>query len=299
MNIAPSILPEADTAGTPSVMADWLELVKARLTAFVLFSAFAGYVVASRGAALNWLHAVLTVTGIGLVAAAAAALNEWIERARDARMERTSDRPIPAGRIPPGTAVSAGTAIALLGIGLLWMVAGPLPAALAVATLAIYLAIYTPLKTVSVWCVPVGAISGALPPLIGAVSATGRIEWSGVFLFAILALWQFPHFFAIAWMYQDDYAGAGLRVLPAGPRSGRKIGLAALLSSLLLLALIVEVTYAGLMSPWFLAAAIAPGIVLLGMSLDFLADPSRISARRLFLASIAYLPLILTFAVLL
>jgi protoheme IX farnesyltransferase len=189
--------------------------------------------------------------------------------------------------------------LALAGLACLWFFAGRLSMILALATILIYLALYTPLKQISVWCVPIGAISGALPPLIGAVSATGRLEAQGIFLFCVLALWQFPHFFAIAWMYRDDYAKGGFQVLPRNDESGRTTAVIALVGALLLLVICAEYAYLGHASMWFLLVVILPGTLLAGASLDFLLNRSRANARRLFLTSIAYLPVILIATVLL
>ncbi len=296
----PSVLStRPDSAAVSTVFADWAELFKARLTTFVLISAFAGFAGASRDFAAAFPSALLAVIFIGLVASGAAALNEWLERDIDGRMDRTKDRPLPSGRMRPTTALLAGALMASLGLFFLALHFGAQPALLAVITLFVYLGIYTPLKRTSAWCVALGAISGALPPLIGATCAAGRIEPFGIFLLLLLALWQLPHFYAIAWMYREEYRDAGFVVLPKRDEFGKRTALLAVLGSAALLALCVESCYLGLLSNWFLALSIVPGILLMGASLDFLAQRSRHNARRLFLMSIIYLPLMLAAAVLL
>ncbi len=294
-----AITTQPGAAGISTVFADLAELIKARLTTFVLISAFTGYAGAARDLSSSLLDALLSVLFIGLVASGAAALNQWMERFRDALMNRTKDRPLPSGRLHPTTALLAGVGMSMLGLFLLVSRFGPLPALLALSTLFLYLCVYTPLKRVSAWCVVLGAISGALPPLIGATCATGRIEPFGILLFLLVALWQFPHFYAIAWMYRDDYERAGFVVLPKGDESGGRTAILAMAGCASLLVLCVESCYLGFFSKWFLVLSLVPGILLMGASLDFFAQRSRHNARRLFLMSVIYLPVMLVAAVIL
>ena len=204
---------------TRTTLADRLELAKPRITAMVVFTSLVGFVTAGddaiRGAAL-----AAALLGTGLVAAGAAVLNQVLERDTDALMERTRHRPLPAGRVTAVEAVAFGAAVTLAGDTLLFALCGPLPAAVAFATWASYLFVYTPLKRRTPLATLVGAVPGALPPVIGWTARTGSLDQGAFILFAILFLWQVPHFLAIAWMYRDDYAKGGFPMLPVLDREG-------------------------------------------------------------------------------
>ena len=228
-------------------------------------------------------HLLYTLVGTLLVSSGAATLNQWMERAFDARMRRTARRPIASGRSPPTHALLFGVLLSLAGIGLL-LALGPLPSLLALATLVSYLFLYTPLKRVSPICTLVGAVPGAIPPLIG-WSATGtRLDHAAWMLWGILFLWQFPHFMAIAWMYRDDYERAGYLVLPRGPARNNLVVLQTMLP---LLGLIVVTLRFG-------AAALLFNLVFLYFGTRFVVRRSGEAARELLLASILYLPAMLT-----
>jgi protoheme IX farnesyltransferase len=196
-------------------MRDYIELTKPRVTWLILMSAAMGYLFGAPGAANWWVlfHAVL---GTGLLAAGTFTLNQWYEREADAKMRRTRHRPLPEGRVRPARAFLFGVALSGIGFAELWVGANPLSAWLGAFTLLSYLLAYTPLKQRSPHSTTVGAVPGAMPPLIGYAAASGTLAAEAWILFAILFLWQFPHFYSIAWMYRDDYARAGIRMLPRG-----------------------------------------------------------------------------------
>ena len=222
----PSPAAEASTesAALRTALADFKELLKPGITTFVVVMAAAGYVLAADGP-IDWLRLLGLMLGTALSAGGGAALNHAIERDHDARMVRTAARPVPAGRVGATVAAVYGVVCAALGAVVLTETTNPLTTGLAVLTVVLYVAVYTPLKRVSVWNTLVGAIPGALPALGGAAAASGRADATGWALFAVLFLWQLPHFFALAWMYRDDYRQAGYRMLPTGPRRRAHAGL--------------------------------------------------------------------------
>jgi protoheme IX farnesyltransferase len=271
---------------------DWSELAKARLSLLVLLTTLVGLYCGAAGHLEPW-RTLFTLLGTSLVAAAGATLNEWLERDLDGKMRRTADRPLPAGRISPDEALIGGAGMAGLGLGTLYFGVHAPAAFLAAATLALYLFVYTPMKRWTSFNTFVGAIPGAIPPLIGFSAGRGRIEFEGWALFSILFLWQIPHFMAIAWRYREDYRRAGFRMLPCFDESGRVTGLVSVLYCVVLLPVSLTPVYfeaAG----WFYGA----GAILLGLGYTFFAAlfayaPSMPSARNLFLSSILYLPFLL------
>jgi len=285
-------LPEESSHGY-SLASDLSELTKARLTVMVLLTTLAGYCLASRGA-FDWAKLGHTLLGTALVAICSSILNQALERKTDALMLRTQVRPFVTHRLPLKKTIVVGLLLGAVGIAeLIWFVNG-LTAFLSALTLAIYVLAYTPLKRVSEINTLVGAIPGALPPLLGATAATGHFSVEGWTLFAILGMWQLPHFYAIAWMYKDEYRGAGLRMVSTDDDSGKRTGMHAVVSALILLPVsllpslvghsgIFYATVAGILSLLFIAAAIR-----------FARTPDRPHARTLFFTSIIYLPLILT-----
>ena len=269
--------------------ADWLELVKPRITAMVVFTALVGYVTASSGAAWNLLLAA-ALAGTGLVAAGASVLNQVMERDTDALMLRTRTRPLPAGRIGPGEARAFGVLLTLSGLATLLWLSGPLAAAVAGATWASYLFAYTPLKRRTPLATLVGAVPGALPPVIGWAAALGGLDPGAFILFAILFLWQVPHFLAIAWLYRDHYARAGFPMLPVLDRDGTFTGRQAVVHSLALLLVSLAPAAAGLAGPVYLTGAFLLGVALTLFALRLARSRDLVSARGLFLASVLYLP---------
>jgi protoheme IX farnesyltransferase len=270
-------------------VADWLELTKPRITAMVVFTALVGFVTASPGPA--WTFALAAaLAGTGLVAAGASVLNQVMERDTDALMLRTRTRPLPAGRIGPGEARAFGALLTATGLVTLAWLSGPLAAAVAFATWASYLFAYTPLKRRTSLATLVGAVPGALPPVIGWAAAQGRLEAGSFILFAILFLWQIPHFLAIGWLYRDDYARAGFPMLPVLDREGTFTGRQAVVHSLALLLVSLAPATAGLAGPAYLAGAFLLGAGLTAFALRLALARDLVAARGLFLASVLYLP---------
>jgi protoheme IX farnesyltransferase len=268
-------------------VADYVDLTKPRITLMVMLTAMVGFVVASSDVRAVALLAM--AAGTGLVAAGASALNMVLERHTDARMLRTRLRPLPAGRVRPGEALGFGLALTALGLLMLHWLSGPLAMAVALATWASYLFGYTPLKTVTSLSTVVGAFPGALPPVIGWAAARGSIDAGALVLFAILFLWQIPHFLAIAWIYRDDYARGGLPMLPVVDPEGRLTGRQAVANSLALLIVSLTPAVAGMAGRVYLFGAILLGIVLTTMACRVAIRRSLASARALFVASIVYL----------
>ena len=291
-------LPPSITTGRESLrgfrawLQDWSELAKARLSLLVLLTTLVGLYCGAAGHLEPW-RTLFTLLGTSLVAAAAATRKEWLERDLDAKMPRTADRPLPAGRISPDEALLGGAGMAALGLGTLYFGVHAPAAFLAAATLALYLFVYTPMKRWTSFNTFVGAIPGAIPPLIGFSAGRGRIEFEGWALFSILFLWQIPHFMAIAWRYREDYRKAGFRMLPCFDESGKITGLVSVLYCIVLLPVSLAPVYfeaAG----WLYGA----GAILLGFGYTFFAAlfayaPTMPSARNLFLSSILYLPFLL------
>jgi heme o synthase len=272
-------------------IAAYFEMTKARLTAMVILTTWMGFAFASPGMH-GWLF-VHTLLGSWLMASGAAVLNQYIERELDGRMLRTQKRPLPSHRISPRGALIFGIALCALGAGELALWVNLLTCGLAVLTLAIYLWAYTPLKTRSSLSTLIGAIPGAIPPMMGWTAATGRVSAEAWVLFAILFLWQLPHFLAIAWMYREDYARGGFPMLPVidleGDITARMI--------LLYTAVLVPVT---LLPTGIGMAGISYGIAALVLGAGFFAcgafvawQRTLFSARRLMFASILYLPILL------
>jgi protoheme IX farnesyltransferase len=207
-------------------------------------------------------------------------------------MDRTRSRPLPAGRVSPGDARAYGLTLAVIGVGLLALAANALAATIALATITIYLLVYTPLKRRSPVATLVGAVPGALPPLIGWTAGQGTASLGGWTLFAIVFLWQIPHFMAIAWMYRDDYRKAGLPMVSVVDPEGRRAGRQAVIYAAALLPVSLTPTYAGIAGWAYFSVALALGVTLLALAIQFAATRSDRSARTLFFGSITYLPLI-------
>jgi len=226
-----------------------------------------------------------------LSAAGASSLNQWLERDLDGLMRRTADRPLPARRMHPSDALIFAALCSVSGIAILGIFVNPLTSILAAATIGIYAAIYTPLKRISELNTLVGAVPGALPPLLGWTAATGHLGLEGWILFLILFFWQMPHFLAIAWMYKDQYAAAGFRMLSARDADGLATSWQSLIYSVALLAITLVPGLLGMASPYYFFAALALGAGMIYLAADFVRTRSMASARLLFFASILYLPL--------
>jgi protoheme IX farnesyltransferase len=272
-------------------LSDYLGLVKPRLNVLVVATSGAGYYLGSPGTPDLWKMAA-AVAGTALVAGGAAALNQVYERHTDALMPRTRSRPVPGGRVPVNDARLFGIALSAIGIGLLAVRANGLASALAAATLLIYLIVYTPMKRRSPLATLVGAVPGALPPVIGWTASHGGLSAGGAVLFGIVFIWQMPHFMAIAWLYRDDYRRAGFPMLPVIEPEGRRTGRQAVVYAAALLPVSLLPTLIGLSGIPYLVTAAGLGAILLGLSIRFARYRTDRFARALFLASIIYLPLI-------
>lgn len=271
---------------------DFVALTKPRLTLMVGLTSLFGFYVASAGG-IDARLLIDVLAGTLLSAAGAGALNMAMEKRADSLMARTSRRPVASGRMPVGTAVAFGGALASFGIVLLALRVNALTAGLAAATLVLYLAIYTPLKAVTPLNTVVGAIPGAIPPLMGWAGATGAIDAGGWILFGVLFFWQLPHFLAIAWMYREDYRRAGYPMLPVVDPEGGSTARQVILQTGALILVSLAPVWFGLAGGLYAAAAAGLGALLLGFGLAFAKARTAVRARGLFLASLAYLPVLL------
>lgn len=273
-------------------VAVFADLFKARLTILVLLTTLVGFYLGYSGP-MDFLLLFHTMLGTALLASGAAALNQLLEREHDARMERTEDRPLPSGRMQPETVLILGGLLGGLGLIYLALAVNLLTSLLGAITLASYLFIYTPLKRITTLNTIVGAIPGALPPLMGWAAARNGISLGGWSLFAILFFWQLPHFLAIAWIYRDQYARAGFVMLPVVDPAGERTGRQALSHTLGLLPVSLGPVLFHLAGPVYLCGALVLGLVFLWFAFQFSRQLSRSSARQLFFVSILYLPLLL------
>ncbi len=281
-----------------SAVSDLSELVKARLSLLTVATAMAGFALGVQEA-WSWLLLAATLVGTALSASGAAALNQWWERDLDARMKRTRERPLPAGRMTAPDALFAGALLSVSGVLLLALFANLLAAALALVTIIFYILVYTPLKRVTSLNTIIGAVPGALPPLIGWTAARGSINAEGLTLFAILFLWQMPHFLAIAWLYRTDYAQAGFKMLSENDETGAVTGRQAFIYALALLAVSLLPSVFFDYSAIYFYGALLLGAGFASMAANFAVSGGSIPAARwLFLGSIAYLPLLLGLMVL-
>jgi heme o synthase len=271
---------------------DLVELVKARLTLLVLVTTAVGFYLGAEGP-VNFAALLHTVFGTAAAAAGAAALNQWWEYNLDALMQRTRSRPVPSGRMRPRDAVILGSALSIFGVAYLAFVCNALSAALAAITIIIYIFAYTPLKRVSTFNTALGAVPGALPPMIGWAAARGTLNAGAWMLFAILFFWQLPHFFAIAWMYRDDYARAGFQMISSDDRTGERSASQSVFFCMLLFIVAGLPAFLGIATVFYLLAELILGAVFVAVAMRFLKTRARADARRLFITSIIYLPLLL------
>jgi protoheme IX farnesyltransferase len=275
-------------------VSDLLELTKPRITVFVVLTAFLGFAAGTDGP-LAGLDAVLllhTLLGTALVASGTSAFNEIAEIDLDRRMARTATRHLPAGRLPFAEAVAFATVLSVLGVGELWLYANGVTAFLAALTLTSYVFVYTPMKTRSPLSTIVGAIPGALPPLGGYTAAAGAIGAPGLALFAILFLWQMPHFYAIGWRHRADYGAAGFRILSTVDPTGRSSARHALAFGLLLVPVSVLPTFFGTAGLVYAVGALLLSAWFAGTAVRFFRETTDAAAKSMFLASIAWLPAI-------
>jgi len=274
----------------PAVFAD---LIKARLTLLVLLTTLVGFYLGWHGA-MNFALMFNALAGTALVASGAAALNQLLEREHDAKMRRTQNRPLPSGRLQPTTVMLFGGVTSVAGLVYLALAVNLLTSVLGAVTLISYVFIYTPLKRITWVNTLVGAIPGALPPLMGWTAARNELSGEGWALFAILAFWQLPHFFAIAWMYRDEYAKAGFVMLPSVDADGSRTAQQSISSTLLLMLASLCPFAFGISGKFYLASALILGAGFLFCAIQFSRQLTHARARQLFLASIIYLPLLLT-----
>jgi protoheme IX farnesyltransferase len=278
-------------------LAVYADLFKARLTSLVLLTTLVGYYIGFRGP-VDFVLMFRLLLGTALLASGAAALNQLVERDYDAKMRRTQDRPLPSGRLQPQTVLMVGCALALLGLIYLAQAVNLTTSLVGATSLVCYLFVYTPLKRMTWLNTLAGAVPGALPPLMGWTAARGELSSEGLALFAIQAFWQLPHFMAIAWMYREEYAGAGFKMLPVVDPEGRRTGRQAVCYTLALLVVSLCPFLFNLTGPIYLAAALILGLAFVWFAFKFARDRTDSRARQLFYASLVYLPLLLVVMVL-
>jgi len=286
----------AGEISSPSRLQVFLELSKPRIVSMVLVTTMLGYFLGGHGI-MSWWSLLLTLAGTGMGAAGAAALNNYLERDTDARMQRTRRRALPSGRLEPALALAYGVSLVLGGVTLLVCTVNLLAGFLVLLTAFLYVLVYTPLKKLTWINTPIGAIPGALPPMIGWAAARGTIDPGAWVLFGILFAWQHPHFYAIAWIFRDDYRAAGFKMLSVVDPSGRRLFRQAILFSLALIAVSISLVALGLAGQLYLFGAALLGAALLATSLTMAQHQTLKDARRVLLASVIYLPLLLVLLV--
>ena len=288
---------------TATLIHDLRELFKVKVVGLVLVTSWGGFYLGSMQSGISTMQRGLldALLGIGLVSAGAGALNEALERRIDARMKRTADRPMAAGRFSLAHGIVAGLGALALGAVWLALTTNLLTVALALLTAFGYVAIYTPLKRFTALATFIGAFPGAMGPLLGWTATRGRIEWPALALFAILFVWQFPHFMAIAWLYRDDYARAGIRMLPVVQPDGRSTVAEALFFAVLMIPVSLAPWWLGIASAAYAVLAIVLGLIYLAYTVRFARilrtkseTESRMLARDLLKVSVLYLPLLFT-----
>jgi protoheme IX farnesyltransferase len=269
----------------------YIALTKPRITWLILMSTGVGYYFGLKNG-FNWLTFLHTLLGTGLIASGTAALNQWWEHLADAKMKRTQMRPIPSGLISPRNALLFGSALSAAGFAELWLGVNLLTGFLGALTLASYLFIYTPMKQRSPHATTIGAIPGAMPPLIGFAAASGTLTLEAWALFGILFLWQFPHFYSIAWMYRDDYARAGIRMLPVVEPDGASTSRQIVAFSVVLIPFSLLPVFLAMTGKIYLVGAVMLGMYFLYAGIRVARERTSIRARGVLLASVMYLPLL-------
>jgi protoheme IX farnesyltransferase len=290
--VTPTPEPE-QTPPVPGLREDLAVLMKVRLNFFVLVTTFFGFLYASRGGDIDWFRLMNTIIGAAAAAFGSSAFNQLMEVDLDARMKRTADRPLPSRRMDPLVAFGIGWVLSAIGIIHLAVQVGHLAAYLTAATVAIYVFVYTPMKRMSSTNTLVGAIPGAIPPVIGWVGGGGALGWEAAFLFGLLFFWQLPHFVAINWLCREEYESVGYKMWSNGDLTGRKSGWIAAIFSLALAAVSLVPAFRGFTNLiWTLAGPLL-ALIMMGLSLKFSRDGERSSARRLFFFTLIYLPVAL------
>jgi protoheme IX farnesyltransferase len=292
----PTATTASEIAATMKEERGWVavysDLFKARLTLLVLLTTAMGFYLGSRGS-VDFVLLTHTILGTALVACGASAFNQLWEREHDGRMHRTQNRPLPSGRMRPGTVLVVGLVTAAAGLGYLVLAVNLATSVLGAISLAIYVFVYTPLKRVTWLNTSVGAIPGGLPPLMGWTAAQGQLSREGWALFGILALWQIPHFLAIAWIYREEYARAGFKMLPVVDPEGERTGRQAVAHTFALLVVSLCPFVTRLAGPAYLAGALVLGLGFLWYAVQFSRNLTNARARQLFYFSLLYLPLLL------
>ena len=293
--------PLALPRGPLTLVRDYAELTKLRVTTLVVMTAWCGYYFGAIRAGVSSFSWGLfhTLLGVGLVAGGTAALNEVMESDVDRHMRRTAGRPLPTGRMSTRRALVSGVAMALGGVLYLSLALNPLTGLLSVATAAVYLGAYTPLKKIHPICTFVGAFPGAMPGVLGWTAARGRLEWGALAMFAIVFFWQFPHFFSIAWLYREDYAAGKIRMLPVVEVDGRSTARQIIFYSVALIPVTLVPTFLGMAGMFYAACAVLLGLAMLyfAVRLAHLKAPitaaiSKQRARQLLQATVFYLPIL-------
>ena len=268
--------------------ADYRELSKPGIAFLVTVTAAVGALAAGAGATPFWYVVAVSLATVTL-SAGAGALNHWMERDLDKRMKRTARRPLPSGRVSANEALFFGVTLCVAGAMFLHLLAGPVACSIGVLSALLYLAVYTPMKRISIWNTFVGAFPGALPVLIGWTAVKTTIEPAAWLIFAIVFVWQFPHFFAIAWIYRDDYPSAGMKMFPSTPIGERFTGLQNTALCALLLAISVAPPLVELAGPIYLIGALACGVYFLTYAVAFQRNPTNRRAKLLMASSLIYL----------
>ncbi len=270
----------------------YVALTKPDVSFLVLMTTAAGYYMGARGP-VGWLHLIHTVFATMLIAAGTAALNHYVERESDRHMRRTASRPLPSGVLQPGEALWFGIALCIAGAVDLYFTAGALAAGLGVATCLSYLLAYTPLKKRTVWATFVGAFPGAIPPMIGWVAATGSLDRGAWLLFGILFFWQFPHFHAIAWMYREDYARAGILMLPVVDKQGTRTFRQIIVTAAALVGVSLLPAIVGLAGVLYFFGALVVSVALLQVCLWAASAKTNVRAKWLMHATVLHIPVLL------
>lgn len=286
-----------ETVTATRTLREYFRLTKPRIALLIVISTAVGYCYGTTSGGFSFLTFLHALLGTALMAAGSATLNQWYERDLDAQMKRTSARPIPAGTILPQHALLFGIALSLIGVLELWIFNNVLTAAIGLLTSVGYLFAYTPLKRKGPICTTIGALPGAMPPLIGFAAAAGHLSVEAWILFGILFLWQFPHFHAIAWIYREDYERAGIKMLAVVRPHGSALTFEILLTLLLLVPVTLAPAFLHMAGKVYLIAAFGLDLAFLYFGVQLSRDRTRQRARSLLLASVVYVPLLFAFLV--
>ena len=275
-----------------SIFSSYIELTKPRILSLVLVTTTLGFYLGGKGIhSLNRL--LFLLLGVSCVCAGSAVLNHYLEREFDSKMLRTKNRPIPMGIISPTDAFQFGTMLILVGLFILYVKINILTSFLSLLTTFLYILVYTPMKRISWWNTTIGAIPGAIPPLGGWAAATGTLNFDAGMLFLILFVWQHPHFYAIAWMFKDDYKRGGFKMLPVVEPDGEGMFRQILIYSLILIPVSLIPSLIGMSGKIYFMGALIAGVALLKASHNFICSKSMIDAQKLLKATVIYLPVLL------